>query len=132
MNNQEHKVTPEIINVNSNEPSFYPYSIKVNKCSCSWNNINDSYPKLCVPDAVKNITVKIFNLMSRNNETRHIKWYETCKCKCRLDSSVYNNKQHWNKDKCRCECKKLNDKRILYKRFIWNPSNCECELNHVA
>ena len=43
--------------------------------------------------------------MSRNNETRHIKWHETCKCKRRLDPSVCNNKQRRNKDKCRCECK---------------------------
>ena len=27
MNNQKCKVRPEIINPNSNEPSFYPYSI---------------------------------------------------------------------------------------------------------
>ena len=31
--------------------------------------------------------------MSRTNEMRHIKWHETCKCKCRLDASVCNNKQ---------------------------------------
>ena len=38
-----------------------------------------------------------------------------------------NNKQRWNKNKCRCECKELIDKGICDKRFIWNPSNCECE-----
>ena len=47
--------------------------------------------------------------MSRTNETRHIKWHNTCKCKCGLDASVCNNKQHWNDDKCRCECKELID-----------------------
>ena len=40
------------------------------------------------------------NANSRTNETRHIKWHETCKCKCRLDASVCNNKQRWNNDKC--------------------------------
>ena len=65
--------------------------------------------------------------MSRNNETRHIKWNETFKCKCRLDASVCNNKQRWNYDKCRCECKELIDKEVRDKGFIWNPSNCECE-----
>ena len=93
MNNQECRLRPEIINVNSNEPSFYPYSIKVNKCSGSCNNINHPYAKLCVPDVVKDINVKVFNLMSRTNETRQIRWHETCKCKCRLDASVCNNKQ---------------------------------------
>ena len=49
--------------------------------------------------------VKVFNLMSRTNETRHIEWHKTCKCKCRLDGSVRNNKQPGNDDRCRCECK---------------------------
>ena len=39
MNNQECKVRPEIINVNSDEPVFYPFSIKTSKCSGSCNNI---------------------------------------------------------------------------------------------
>ena len=65
--------------------------------------------------------------MSRTNETRHIKWHETCKCKCRLDASVCNNKQRWNNGKCQCECKELIDKGICDKGYIWNPSNCKCE-----
>ena len=56
MNNQECK-TRKKININNNEPVFYPFSIKVNKCSGSCNNINDEYAKLCVPDVVKNINV---------------------------------------------------------------------------
>ena len=93
MNNQECKIRPELINVNSNEPSLHPYSIKLNKCSSSCNNVNDPYAELCIPDVVKNINAKVFNLISRTNETRRIEWYETCKCECRLDASVCNNKQ---------------------------------------
>ena len=55
MNNQACKVRPEIINVNSNEPVFYPFSIKASKCSC--NNINDPYAKICVSDNVKDLNV---------------------------------------------------------------------------
>ena len=88
MNNQACKVRPEILNVNSNEPVFYRFSIKTSKCSGSCNNINDPYAKLCVPDAVKDLDLKVFNLMSRTDETRQIKWHETCKCECRLDASV--------------------------------------------
>ena len=61
-----------IIDINNNEPSFYPYSIEVSKCSGSCNNINDPYAKLCVSDVVKNINVKVFNQMSRTNEARHV------------------------------------------------------------
>ena len=105
MNNQECKVRPEIVNVNSDEPVFFPFSIKTSKCSGICNNINDLHAKICVPDVMKNLSVKVFNLMSRTNETRNIEWHETCKCKCRLDVSVCNNKQHWNDDKCRCDVK---------------------------
>ena len=68
------------------------------QCSGSFNNVNDSYTKLCIPHDAKNINVKAFNLMSRTIETRHIEWKETYKCKCRLDASFCNNKQRWNKD----------------------------------
>ena len=93
MNNEECKVRPENVNVNSNEPLLYPFNIKTSKCSGTCNNINDSYAKLCIPDVIKNLNIKVFNLMSRNNKTRHIKWHEMCKCKCRLNASVCNNKQ---------------------------------------
>ena len=70
--------------------------------------------------------------MSRTNETRITEWHETCKCKCRLDAIVCNNKQRWNKNKCRCECNELIDKGICDKGFIWNPSNCECECDETC
>ena len=73
MNNQECKIRPEIINLNTNKPLFYPYSIRVNKCKGSCNTINDPYAKICVPDKIKNTNVKVFNLMPRTNEARHIK-----------------------------------------------------------
>ena len=122
VNNQECTVRPEIIHINSNEPSFYPYSVKISKRSGSCNNINDPYAKLSVY-VVKNMNVKVLNLISRTNETRYKKLHETCKCKCKLNASVCNNK---HEDKCRCECKKLLDKGMWDKGFNWNPCNCEC------
>ena len=73
INNQECKVRPEIVNFNSNEPVFYPFSIKTSKWSGSCNNINDPFAEMCVLDVVKNLNFKLFNLMSRTNETRHMK-----------------------------------------------------------
>ena len=115
MNNQACKARPKIINVNSNNPVFYPFSIKTSKCSGNCNNINDPYAKICVPDVVKDLNVKVFNRIFRTNETKTIKWHETCKCICRLNAIVCNNKQRWNKNKCRCECKELHDKGVCDK-----------------
>ena len=121
MKNQEGKIRPETISINSNNP----FSIKVNKCSGNCNIINDPYARICVLDIVKNLNVKVFNLIALTNETRSIEWHESCKCICRLNEVICNNKQRWNKDKC--ECKELIDKEVCDNSFIWNPSNCECE-----
>ena len=68
MNNEECKIRPQVIKINSNESSFYLYSIKMNKCCDICNSINDPYAKLYVPDVVKNINANVFNLISRTNE----------------------------------------------------------------
>ena len=127
MNNQECKIRPVVINIISTETLLYRCNILVNKCSGSCNDINNFYAKLCVLDVVKNMNVKVFNLISRINETRQRKWHETCKCICRLDASFCNNKQRWNNDKYRCEFKELIDKGTCDAGFNWNPSKCECE-----
>ena len=127
MNNQLCKARPEIVNINSNNPVFYPFSIKTSKCSGNCNNINYPFAKICVPDVVKDLNVKVFNLISRTNETRHIKSHGTCKCISRLDAIVCNNKQRWNEDKCWCESKELINKGVCDKGYAWNPSNCVCE-----
>ena len=93
MNNQECRIKSEIININTNEPMFYPYSIKINRGKGSCNTINNPYAKICVPENIKDRNVKVFNLMSITNERRHIKWHKTYKCRCRLDASICNNKQ---------------------------------------
>ena len=122
VNNQECKVRPQSVNVNEDDPVFLPFSIKTSKCNSSYDNINNAHAKLCVPDIVKNLHVKVFHqeLMKQDTEC-----HETFKC--RLDAGICNNKQPWNGDKCRYECEELLDKGVCDKDFIWNPSNCECE-----
>ena len=91
-NNQPCKARPEVIDVSSNNPVFYRFNIIASKCSGNSNNINDPYAKICVPDIVKDLNVKVFNLMSRTIETKKIKWHETCKCEYRLDVIASNDK----------------------------------------
>ena len=57
MSNQICKARPEIINVNSNNPVLFPFSIKTSKCIGNCSNINDPYAKICVPDVVKDLNV---------------------------------------------------------------------------
>ena len=126
--NEKCMARPKIINANANEPVFYPLSIKVNKCSDDCNTINDPMAKLCVTDVVKDMNVKVFNMLARINETRKVVWHETCKCVCRLTSAFCNDKQDWNANKCVCECKEdLVSKLVCDKGYMWNPSTCACE-----
>ena len=68
MNNQKCKTRPQLINVNRDEPVFFPFSIKTSNCSGSCNNIDYQYAKTCIPGVAKNLNVKVLNLMSRTNE----------------------------------------------------------------
>ena len=122
--NQECKIREVIIN---NENMTYTYSIKVNKYNENCNNINNPYSRVRVPNITKNFTLKIFDLMTLTNKTKQIIFHKSCKCICRLGPIVCNNKQKWNKNKCRCEClinKKCNNK-------FWNPNSCKCEYRAV-
>ena len=67
-------ILSDFANVNSLSciSMFFPFSIETSKCSGSCSNINYPYAKICVPGIVKNLNVKVFNIMSRTNETRFI------------------------------------------------------------
>ena len=117
------------MNSNSNKPLFYPYSIIVNKCRGSCNNVHHPYAKLCVPDLVKDMYIKVFNLMSKFKEARYVSSHETCTYKCRLDTSVSNNKHRLNNDKCRLSSKELIENGKCDDGYICNLSirKCKCD-----
>ena len=67
LKNQECKTRPQVVNVNGDELVFFPFSINTSKCSGSFNNINNPYAKGCVPDVLKNLNVKVFNLVMKQD-----------------------------------------------------------------
>ena len=69
LKNQECKVRKMVV---SNKYMALPYEIKVNKCNGSCNNGTNPYSKVCVPDIVKNVTVKMFDLMALMNTTKQV------------------------------------------------------------
>ena len=104
--NQEWKPRPKILDVNEGigEALFYPYNVLVNKCGGSCNTLDDPMARLRVPNIIKNVNMKAYNFLMRLNETRNVLQHESCKCVCRLNSSVCNSKQIWNSDTCICDC----------------------------
>ena len=128
--NRECMPRPKILNVNEGigEALFYPYNVLVNKCSGSCNTLDNPMSKICVPKIIKRINMKIYNFLMRLNETRNVLWHESCKCVCKLNSSICNNKQIWNGDTCRCDCNEDFTGIInCTKGYTWNPSTCECQ-----
>ena len=81
---------PKILDVNEGvgEALFYPYNVLVNKCSGSCATLDNPMAKLCVPNIIKRINMKVYNFLMRLNETCNVLWHESCKCVCRLNSSV--------------------------------------------
>ena len=107
----------------------FPYKINVDRCIGSCNNITDPYSKVCVPDVVKNISVKVFDLISQQNELRDIEFHESCKCDCLLNETVCNDKQIWDGNNCKCECLKIED---CDNYCCCNVVNCRCEYKKGA
>ena len=107
----------------------FPYKIGVDKCVGSCDVIENHYFKFCLPDIVKIISVKSFDLISKKNVLKDVSFHESCKCSCLLDEKVCDNLQKWNKEKCRCEFLEVKKCDIGYS---WNVANCSCELNKMA
>ena len=100
----------------------------VNKCSGSCNTLDNPIAKLCVPNVIKRVNMQVYNFLMRLNETRHVLWHESCKCVCKLNPSVCNNKLIWNSDTCRCDCNEDSAGVIdCDKEYTWKPSPCPCE-----
>ena len=125
--NQKCMAKPKILDVNEGvgEALFYPYNVQVNKCSGSCNTVDNPMAKLCV---IKGINMQVYNFLMRLNETCNVLWHKSCKCVCKLNSSVCNNIQIWNSDTCRCDCNEDFAGIIsCAKGYAWNPSTCECQ-----
>ena len=123
---------PKILDVNEGigEELFYPYNVVVNKCSGSCNTFDNPMCKICVHKVIENVNIKVCNFLMRLNETRNVLWHESCKCVCKLNSSVCNRKQIWNSDTCRCDCNEDFAGIInCTKGYTWNPSTCACEFD---
>ena len=94
--NQKCMPRPKILDVNEGvgEALFYPYNVLVNKCSGSYNTFDNPMAKLRVPNVIKRVNMQVYNFLMELNETPNVLWYESCKCICKLNSSICNNKQN--------------------------------------
>ena len=107
----------------------FPYKILVDKCVGSCNDKENPHFKVFLPESIKNITVKSFDLLTERYVFKNISFHKSCKCGCLLDEKVYNNKQKWNKERCKCEFK---EKKKCDDNSFFNVVNCRCEMKKMT
>ena len=90
LKDQECSAKKTIIN---NDYMTYPYNIKVDRCIGRCNNITNPYSRVCHPDNIKNVTAKVFNLKSKQNEMKEISFHKSCRCDCLSNKTICNDKQ---------------------------------------
>ena len=124
--NQKCMPRPKILDVNEGVSEVS--NVLVSKYSGSCNTLHNPMAKLCVPNVIKRVNMQVYNFLMMLNETRNVLWHESCKCICKLNSSVCNNKQIWNGDTCSCDCNEDFAGIInCTKGYTWNSSTCECQ-----
>ena len=73
--------------------------ITLDRCNGSCNSVDDLSAKICVPN------VKVFNMITKMNETKSLIKYISCDCKCKFNGTTCNSNEKWNNETCQCECK---------------------------
>ena len=116
------------INLHPNEYSqelhYYPSAVKLDRRIKSYNTLNNLSNKVCVPNKIEDLNLRVFNMITAINESKTLTKYISCEFKCKFAVAKYNSNQRWNNDKCRCECKKHH---ICEKDYVWNPATYNCE-----
>ena len=78
----------------------YTFIITLGRCDIIYNTIGNPYARARVPNKVKNINVKLFNMITDINESKTLIKHISCDSRCKFDSRKRNSEQKWNNNKC--------------------------------
>ena len=84
-NNHECQTRPTLANINSDETIFYQFTVSDNKYGGSCNTVVNPFVRVWLPNEVKNVNIKVFNIILGLNQTTV--QHESCECKCELNES---------------------------------------------
>lgn len=121
VDNQPCLARETIVNINNNEPRYYPFAIKLNKCTGSCDDLGNPFAKICEVNETRKRIIKVYDILFNKYWPMVIKEDVSCDCQCKFNSSVCKG-QRWNKNKCRCEC----DRQRCRRGFVWDYSVCSC------
>ena len=85
LSNQKCMTQTTLINLHTNEYSqefhYYPFAVKLDRCTGSCNTLNDLSNKLCVPNKTEDLNLSLFNMITGINESKISTKHISCKCK---------------------------------------------------
>ena len=74
--------------------------VKLDRCVGSCHTLNDFSNKVCVPNKTEDLGLRVFNMITRINESKILTKDVLCKCKYKFDGRKCKSIQKWNNDKC--------------------------------
>ena len=121
-------IQPTLINLYPNEYNpehhYYPFAVKLGKCTGSFNTLNDLSNRVCVSNKTNDLNIHVLNMITGKNQGKILTKDISCKCKCRFVEKKCSSVQWWNNNTCLCECKK---RHVCDKDYTWNPATCSCQ-----
>ena len=121
--NQQQRDRSMLIDLNLDKPLYQSFSISINRRDRSCNTVDDRFGRICLPNKIKDMNLKVFNTINGINQTKNI----SCECNCNLDRRKCNSRQKWNNDECQYEWKLQMKYCALEEDYPWNLSACVCE-----
>ena len=85
LNNQPCQPRQTLINLNLDELYYYPFVVSVSKCGGSCNTIDDPFGRICVPNKIEDINLKLFNMINGINESKTLSKHVSCECRYKFD-----------------------------------------------
>ena len=74
LSNQKCEIQPTLINLHPNECSqelsYSPSAVKLDRCVRNCNALNDLSYKVCVPNKTEDLNVHVFNMIAGINESK--------------------------------------------------------------
>ena len=86
-----------LVNIHPNEYTqelhYYPFTLKLDRFVEIFNTVNDLSNKVCVPDKLEDLNVRVFSVITWINESKILTKHILCKCKCKFDCRKCDSNQ---------------------------------------
>ena len=90
---------PTLNNLNPDELHYYPFIASLDRCDASCYTFEHWFGRICVPNTMENVNLKVFNTIKGINESKTLAKHFLCECKREFDGRNVTQDKNGN-DKC--------------------------------